>query len=526
MPFFRTHWRQACILVVTALLFARLFALGRDLQMDTKYFSFRYIDVGQVNGALTNLVPGEPGDYTNDRRLAQLSEKYWKQDTPTPLAQVVAEARGVTGGTQAGPYGWIIDDKGYVDLLTIGFSLFGFHRSTAYYVWFLALGLPMVLYVLFFAGKPVQLAIPALVLLSLYVIAPVTLLDDQLYSLHDHRLFAVVGIVPLFGILFVMAAGGRLTPASFVMVACWAAMLAFVVHCRSDAMWQPLSLALAAPIMLWQQRLSAPRFVPRVLHLAWPLLLVALAFVGLYEYKHARYNTFYFAQGYAVHPFWHTILTGLSSHPALAREYQVDRLSDVNTIRLIGRRLKASGQDEELAMAWYNNEEIKYEAAAREVVMEIARTYPGRVVTTLIYYKPMEMLGEFAYAFGFKDRPAVTGGHIVIGDAERRQRSLYYRPFGFLPILALAALVMLMPRRPLASWRVPLTIAAGIWLMSATSVLVSIPMLYLMGPFIVTTTLLLYMVVLAVASAALAARDAALPVSTQATGLQGARTTP
>src|SRR5262249_22266155 len=155
----------------------------RQLQMDTDHFSFRFFGHGVVVAALGNLVPGQPGDYTNDQRIRLIAEKYWNQDQRVPLAQVVEEATRATAGGGDRPYGWCIDDKGYIDLLTFGFRVFGFHRTSVYNVWFLALGLPMLLAAVAWAGRPDRLVVLPLVLLALCVVAPLTQLDDQLLSL-------------------------------------------------------------------------------------------------------------------------------------------------------------------------------------------------------------------------------------------------------------------------------------------------------------------------------------------------------
>src|SRR5947207_2123551 len=124
----KTYWRNALLVALCACAFVALFRLGLQLDMDHRFFSFRYLGQNQVPAALSALIPGQPHDYMANDAVVPVATKYWKADHDVPLAAIIAEAREAIAAKNGGVRAWVVDDKGYVDFVRLAFWLFGLHQ--------------------------------------------------------------------------------------------------------------------------------------------------------------------------------------------------------------------------------------------------------------------------------------------------------------------------------------------------------------------------------------------------------------
>jgi len=493
----RRYWRNGSLVLLCALVCGALFRLGLALEMDRTYFSFRYLGQNQVAAALSSMVPGQPFDYMTNTAVGPVATKYWTEDHHAPLSQIVDEARQAIEAKHGGGRGWVVDDKGYVDWLRLAFRLFGFHKSSVYYTYFILLGFPMVVYAAYFFRSPAHLFVLLSVILAIYVTAPILVVNDQLYSLHEQRFFSVVGLVPLLTLLFIMREAAEASTATKAAVAAQVAALVFVYHCRNDSVWQTLVLAAAVPVFFWRR---GPRHVDRLkllARVAWPVGVLAAGFVSLEIYRHIFFNRAYFAQGYASHSYSHNLIMGFSFNPRLARQYDL-AVNDQKVVRLVGRRMVARGALKSVDDAvWiFNNDFNRYSAEVRSAMVDIIEAHPVEAVLS-IPYKGTPIYEEYRYVAGYsqENRMATAAAHRLTPEPVRRARGLYYRPFAPVALATLALGAWLAAGAGAAGWRSARLAGVMVWIGSLIVPLSSIPMMYILGPAFVTTAFASYVLV-------------------------------
>jgi len=487
----RNYWRHAALVLLSALAFGALFRLGVSLDMDRTYFSFRYLGGRQVAAALDSFVPGEPADYMAHSAIMDLATQYFDSVHHVSLAAIAEEARQkiASAGTQ-GTRLMVWDDKGHVDLLRLAFRLFGFHRESVYYTYFLILGIPVCVYASYFFRSRAHLFVLLAALMALYVTAPILIIDDQLFNFHEQRFFSVVGAIPLLTVLLVMSeaalSSGAVLAVSFQVV-----VLAFVYHCRNDALWQAMAIIAAFPLFWW--RLRGRRWSNRQLavRLLWPVVLLAAAFYGLDRYKHHAFNPAYFAEGRDSHLYTHNLIMGLSYNPRLAKEYDL-AVDDNKVIRFVGRRLVARGDLKAVDDIFpiFVKDSNRYSLELRAAMFDVVKTHPIESALS-IPYKARPILREFAYVAGYASpNPiAVQSSHGFMAESDRRAKGLYYRPFQPVVLLFLAAGAFLAFGAGTADWRNVRLAAFMVWAGSLLVPVSSIPMMYILGPVFVTTLL-------------------------------------
>ena len=488
-------WRSLGFVVLTVVLLTGLFLLGRRLEMDTKLFSFRYLGQGQVMAALDVLLGSEPYDHQFNIGLIPVADKYWNGPGTVPLAEVLAEARPQLLPLTQAARGWVVDDKGYVDLIAMGFALFGVGRSSVFYMYFVVLGLTLTIYSVWAFAHPKRLALAPLFLLALLTVTPILAIDDQLSGLHEQRFFAAMGIVPLIHVLLVMRDARGPRPLSVLAVAFQAVILAFVYHCRNDSLWQLMAIVCSVPIFLLirSRALGAGRALVGV---SWPAAIAGLAFFGILVFQQLTYAKAYYTAGYASHVYSHNMVMGLSYDPLIAAEFDL-AVDDGKVIKLVARKL---GIDDAAGLVLFNNDFHAYSAGARAALVSIVRRHPFRSIAAFAWYKPAGAVREILYAAGLNSEAAASrSGHRLVAENERRARSLYYNPFTLLN-LAILALVLMLGGTATDGWRELVGVVLIALVFSCAVPIMAAPMLYLMGPSLVMLALALHLALIGMAS--------------------------
>jgi hypothetical protein len=492
----RAYWRNALLVLLCAGALAAVFQLGLRLEMDRRFFSFRYLGQNQVAAALSSLVPGQPYDYMTNIAVVPVATKYWNAEHDVPLRAIVEEARQAIELQHGGSRGWVVDDKGYVDFLRVAFRLFGLHKRSVYLTYFIVLGAPLAVYAAYFFRRRAYLFVLLSVILALYVTTPILAVNDQLSGLHEQRFFSVVGVVPTLTLLLIMSEATLSSAAVFV-VFLQVAALVFVYFCRNDSLWQTIVLVLAVPLLLWRVR-PGPADRTRVgMRVIWPLATLLVALAGLDYYKHARFNRAYYSQGYASHSYSHNLIMGFSFNPRLASEYDL-AVNDMKVVQLVGRRMVARGEltSADDAVEMFNTDFNRYAAEVRGAMTDIVKAHPFEVALTIPDKAP-QIYDEYRYVAGYRqDNPLATAAkHTLTPEPERRARQLYYRPFAPLVLASLAIGALLAFDAAAAEWRQARMAVIMVWLGSLLVPVTAIPMMYILGPSFVTTPLAAYVLV-------------------------------
>jgi hypothetical protein len=492
----RAYWRNALLVLLCACAFGIVFRLGLRLEMDRRFFSFRYLGQNQVAAALSSLVPGQPYDYMANSAVVPVATRYWNEEHDVPLQTIVDEARHAIELKNGGSRGWVVDDKGYVDLLGAAFRLFGLHKRSVYLMYFIVLGAPMAVYAAYFFRRRAYLFVLLSVILALYATTPILAVNDQLSGLHEQRFFSVVGVVPTLTLLLIMSEA-TLSPAAIVVVVWQVAALVFVYFCRNDALWQTIVLVLAVPLSFWRLQSGSVDRTRLAVRVIWPLATLLVALAGLDYYKRAQFNRAYYTQGYASHSYSHNLIMGFSFNPRLASEYDL-AVNDMKVVQLVGRRMVARGElkSADDAVEIFNTDFNRYAAEVRGAMTDIVKAHPLEVALTIPYKAP-QIYDEYRYVAGSsEDNPlAMAAKHALTPEPERRARQLYYRPFGLFILAALTIGALLAFDAAAADWRQARTAVIMVWLGSLLVPVTAIPMMYILGPSFVTTPLAAYVFV-------------------------------
>jgi hypothetical protein len=154
-----------------------------------------------------------------------------------------------------------------------------------------------------------------------------------------------------------------------------------------------------------------------------PVLTIALTvagYVGLQAYQAIALPVEYRrGDEIATRVFWHNIFTGFAYHPVLQDRFRI-WLDDVSIIAATGRYLVETGQEarwQEMggrlpvpgesdgAASFEGIKFAKYDPAVREMLIARCSVYVRECLETFLWYKPVSLLGNLAWLYGFRQLP-------------------------------------------------------------------------------------------------------------------------
>ena len=122
----------------------------------------------------------------------------------------------------------------------------------------------------------------------------------------------------------------------------------------------------------------------------------------------------------ATRVFWHNIFTGFAYHPELQPRFEV-WLDDVSIMAATGRYLVETGQSDRWldmggtlpvsdpvtspASDFEGVKFAKYDPAVREMLVARCSTFVRACLETFLWYKPVSLLGNLAWLYGFREQP-------------------------------------------------------------------------------------------------------------------------
>ncbi len=219
-------------------------------------------------------------------------------------------------------------ELGYADYIELSFRLFGINVSALYYFYFLLLGVACLLYLIEFRKSPLLLFLLVIFLAEQYFLhAYARRWGIELNAITNSRLFSGLALLPAAHIMFVLWRHEQPSAMTVASVFVQAALFAFIVTCRYEAMWQATMIvaacaALGLYYLFFPNRVSGWRTASLGPHAQfWPagVLVVALivAHLNINLTADARY-----AGEAKNHVFWHDFLMStLEASPDLLRIY-------------------------------------------------------------------------------------------------------------------------------------------------------------------------------------------------------------
>jgi len=226
------------------------------------------------------------------------------------------------------------DDIGYVDFAKLAFWTFGLHVRSLYYMFFLILGISLLVALVERArdraGQLIILITACIIYSSCYYTQ--ILLQPEPYgsgNMINPRFMAVIGLIPTVHILLMMAEGVRFQWQKVAVVLFQAGIIFFAIHIRASAVWLIALLVLALVICIlpllmkgWRRQEMFRVLARRFAAAEWPALISILVVYGGLKVVSVSLHPIYHEGGWLEHhAFWHSVYYSLQVHPKFVEKY-------------------------------------------------------------------------------------------------------------------------------------------------------------------------------------------------------------
>ena len=413
------HLGRIVALVSIVLAFGLNLRTATELGLDRRPSSWT---AAWIPAALSDLYYGGPGNYTG---LVSVRDAF-EQRTTGPdsyneaIRRTLAELPRSAAGSETHLLG--TDDKGSLDFAKLAFRLFGPNVEALLYTYFALMGLSALLFIVRFWRQPWTLLLLAAFLVAHDAMLAVVPINPQLVGLLVARSITVVATIAFLHVILEMGCWwiGRAHWSGAIPTLGQVALIIFTVHISSRAAWQILAAtligALLALLTVPRLRQTVWRYVPwpstangraraawLPLLALWPVVALWTGNVSLALYRQATYAPAYFEDQGATHVFWHSLFSGLSTHPDLAREHRL-LIDDVSVVAATGRYLVAEGRrDEWVAIGGESPGFSKirygpYDRYSGEAFRALCLREFAACAATFAYYKPL-VLGQYLLWF-------------------------------------------------------------------------------------------------------------------------------
>jgi hypothetical protein len=308
------------------------------------------------------------------------------------------------------------DDKGIVVLTEIAFRLFGYKVEGVLYLYYIILGASVALFTYAYRKNPYALLLLAAFLLLHRMILPMIKYDGQLGSITALRCMPVLAMIAcMHCILYFFES--RVDRKKIAALILQIAIMVFVLHIRSTAMWElALVFGISAIALLWRKGPAARYFmkIPFFKN-RWPsaIPLIVMIFMLLLLNLHRTYGfpEEYHRNGEAVtRPFWHNIFSGFAFHPAMSERYQL-KVDDFTVLLATKQYLLENNRADAWEAAGGNSPNYTgmrwkaYDDAVRDMLFARCQQYFSECLTTFVYYKPLSMIRNVLWVSGWIKLP-------------------------------------------------------------------------------------------------------------------------
>ena len=226
---------------------------------------------------------------------------------------------------------------GLVDYYILSFVLFGYQFQSLLYLYFLLLAIQSVFFFLQFRKDDHYIAVLMLFLVAHYMtLTALRFPGHQLDAPNNYRFLPALAILPMIHICLLSLYQHRISTPTILGAVAQAALLAFIIHCRSSAYWTLVPVALLAALALFlrvrNKRLlalaemnpspAAPGLLRSLATRWWPGLLAFGMVFSMGSFHRSQLAPVYATDpSQAAHVFWHSVFLGLALHPDIRLEY-------------------------------------------------------------------------------------------------------------------------------------------------------------------------------------------------------------
>lgn len=502
IPVLGAYWRNfllACLIVIAI---GGVYLEGIRVDMHVKNISWRYVNWA-VPIALSNMVYGHPKDYVGYAGIVNSFQRIGGSlQASNPNIREFIKDESNLDLQDKREFPWGVNDLGLIDFATIAFYIFGISTESLYYFYFLMLTTSVLSFVFCFFKSCQKLVLLIFFLCSVYVTLFVLgLVDTQFGNINDARSFGILSMVPLLHILFTFTDREPINLRSIFFLLIQTLILIFVYFCRSSLIWQIGCIFLSAPFLfylrvknkfiLFSERSKIALFV-------LPIVFILIGLTFLNVYKRTMFHPEYFKAWGGGHQVWHNFLMGVAYHPELSRRYKIPIANDPEVDLAAARFYREKGNTDR-----YRDEDTQVsETIKRDLYFDIWAKYPLESLALNIWYKPKALFKLFLWTTlslptGEPYLDDTNTNFIIIPLGERDRRDLFYNPFRWEAIL-LVLLAIAIGYKELRKNKTELIVIPSlVFLFSLINPLLVYPVIFTVAEVFVTTTVLIYSLVMA-----------------------------
>lgn len=384
------------------------------------------------------------------------------------------------------------EEKGLVIYYKLAFLLFGYKAESAFYLYWLFLGVSVLVFLISYFNRPTLLFFLLLFTCSLFAILQTQGIIYQ--SIIRNRFFPILAILPSFYLILIILGNYTRKWRFFIGTIVQALILSLINNIRPSSLYSLLFLFGTTIILLVVKRTKLSLFsylrvqlLPLVIVLGFFTLIKVYTSNPVAHTQTGRNCT------------WHSLYLGLSAHPESKEKYGIfwGDMASVNVVRQLGyvvdqsydyacaegQKWQESESGEGDTIVWCSE---AYEKILKDEFLKICRQDPYFVIKSYLY-KFYQYLKIY-----FSSQDFTLSG------------TNFYYPFGviehlveWVPMTALILGIFLIKEQFLQGWFLLLTLS-----MFAFSFSLSVPILYVPRNHTIADSALYFTIILLVVFAA------------------------
>jgi hypothetical protein len=372
------------------------------------------------------------------------------------------------------------EDLGESDLYALAFRLFGFRIESAYYLFFLLIGISIVAYLVQFWRRPTALAVLLLNVCAFHVFFYLEFFGVDVPTVYTNRFASTICIIPICHFLFLLIERRRPTLAPLALAAVQLTIFAFGLFIRSSGNWAVLA-AVVLFLMLFATAIVRQRQAPLMIRCCaaaramriWPLAIFLGGVAGLSCYVNTvPHPIFRTLDNQPHHMRWHSAWIGLSHHPDWPK-YFPDLPSGTDaTAQIMSRRIWVerghSVADFDSSLVPDGMRIGVHEDIVREQYLKFVQAHPLYFFEVTFYYKPIEfynLVRELALTIDRGAAIPILATLLSVGLLTAGRRA---QQFSAWSVCGVTALVFICSMAPIMlAYPAPHVIADQVWTLTA-----------------------------------------------------------
>ena len=363
------------------------------------------------------------------------------------------------------------EDLGESAYFSLAFRLFGLRIKSAYYLFFVMIGLSIAAFLVQFRRDPAALALLLFNVLAFHVFFYVEFFSPFIPTVYINRFASVLCIIPVFHFVFLLLERRRPSLPSIGLAVLQLAILLFALFIRSSGTWAIMGIValIVAQLLIgvvkthgqaWRARIAGASRSVRY----WPVLLLLAGFAGFLVYRDtAPHPLFRTIDDVPHHMRWHSAWLGLALHPDWPKYHpEQPGISDSNAFNeMTLAHLRAAGLEQEFISPYTHQPRIGlHESYIRLKYLQFVRQHPSYIFQLLLYYKPRAFVQTMTGLFSSVDLTvlfpmlAAIVATIALGVARVRPGAAAIEGTGIAPAVGATALLFLFSLLPVI-WAYP-----------------------------------------------------------------------